>query len=84
MSPLLFSYKDTARKAFCTNREHSIFSALHQNVEPKVDYLKNRCYHEKEVSMMAGEKRIKKFYDEFLDDETVKREGNNVPQYMMQ
>lgn len=33
---------------------------------------------------MAGEKRIKKFYDEFLDDETVKREGNNVPQYMMQ
>lgn len=33
--------------------------------------------------MVAGQKRVKKIFSEFLDDQTVKREGNDVPDYML-
>lgn len=33
--------------------------------------------------MVAGKKRVKKIFSEFLDDQTVKRQGNDVPNYML-
>jgi type IV secretion system protein VirD4 len=32
--------------------------------------------------MVAGKKKVKKTFSEFLEDQTIKREGNDVPDYM--